>query len=426
MAIAEVAADHRGEPVGLAVEGERGALDLLVVLELDLEQPHHLDREAGGAGDADAGELVGGEDLLDVALGDDVAHRGAPVAGHHDAAGERRGDDRGAVRRRSTGAARRQRRGAPGSRSGAWPARKSVNEDDAGRQERRGQPAAEVGPCELTGRPSGRSRGTNSSALVSSTSSISSRIASTSSSSCFLALGDVVAVARVLGRCVLVRRLRLVLCGWLSAPGPPCLGRLSLRPCRPRRTARVEHRDPRTCVRTAGQRGDQLPRRSSQRSSSVADVRLGAAQRLEGRDPLQRRRGRAGRRSPSPRTRRRPASAYCAQAPAAEVGPGVLRRRRAPRARPRRRSSSRSIRPRADQPVVEALLGADVGVLQVDQLQLGVVPVQPVAVAVPLEQRELGHPVELAAHSIGSRSSRSSTDSQRASTSTVCASASEP
>ena len=49
-------------------------------------------------GDADAGVLVGGEHLLDVALGDDVAHRGAPVAGHHDAAGEGGRDDRRAVR----------------------------------------------------------------------------------------------------------------------------------------------------------------------------------------------------------------------------------------------------------------------------------------------------------------------------------------
>ena len=53
--LAEVAADHRGEPVRLAVEGERGALDLLVVLEFDLVQPHDLDREAGGSGDADEG-----------------------------------------------------------------------------------------------------------------------------------------------------------------------------------------------------------------------------------------------------------------------------------------------------------------------------------------------------------------------------------
>jgi hypothetical protein len=68
------------------------------VLELDLEQPHHLDGDAGTAGDADGGVLVGREDLLDVALGDDVAHRGAPVTGDDHAAGERRRDDGGAVR----------------------------------------------------------------------------------------------------------------------------------------------------------------------------------------------------------------------------------------------------------------------------------------------------------------------------------------
>ena len=87
------------EPVGLALEAERDALELLVVLELDLEQPDHLDREAGDAGDADAAVVVGVEDLLDVALGDVVAHGRAPVAGHHHAARERQGDDRRAVRR---------------------------------------------------------------------------------------------------------------------------------------------------------------------------------------------------------------------------------------------------------------------------------------------------------------------------------------
>ena len=100
---AEVGADEGGEPVGLAVHRQRRALDLLVVLELGLEQPDHLDREARGAGDADHRELVGREDLLDVALGDDVAHRRAPVPGHHDAAGEGGRDDRGAVRGQAAG-----------------------------------------------------------------------------------------------------------------------------------------------------------------------------------------------------------------------------------------------------------------------------------------------------------------------------------
>ena len=115
---AEVAADQRGQPVGLAVEGQRGALDLLVVLELDLEQPDQLDGQPGRAGDADAGELVGREDLLDVALGDDVAHRRPTVAGHHDAVAERRSDDRGAVRDLGHGACRPAVR-RPGNRSGA-------------------------------------------------------------------------------------------------------------------------------------------------------------------------------------------------------------------------------------------------------------------------------------------------------------------
>jgi hypothetical protein len=105
----EVRPDQRREPVGLAVHGQRRALDLLVVLELGLEQPHHLHRETGRTGDPDRGILVGGEHLLDVALGDDVAHRGAPVPGHHHTAGERGGDDGGAVRGQVGGAAVGQR-----------------------------------------------------------------------------------------------------------------------------------------------------------------------------------------------------------------------------------------------------------------------------------------------------------------------------
>ena len=64
MAMAEVAADHRREPVRLALQGQQRALDLLVVLELDLEELDQLDGEAGRAGDADGGVVVGGEDLL--------------------------------------------------------------------------------------------------------------------------------------------------------------------------------------------------------------------------------------------------------------------------------------------------------------------------------------------------------------------------
>ena len=52
----------------------------------------------GRPGDSDGGERVGDEHLLDVALGDHVAHRGAPVTGDDDPAGEGQRDDRGAVR----------------------------------------------------------------------------------------------------------------------------------------------------------------------------------------------------------------------------------------------------------------------------------------------------------------------------------------
>ena len=51
------------------------ALDLLVVLELELEELDHLDGRAGGAGDGDARVAVGREDLLDVAVADEVARR---------------------------------------------------------------------------------------------------------------------------------------------------------------------------------------------------------------------------------------------------------------------------------------------------------------------------------------------------------------
>ena len=64
-----------GELVGLAVERERDALDLLVVLQLDGVQPHHLQGDARRARDADGRVRVGDEHLLDVALGDDVAGR---------------------------------------------------------------------------------------------------------------------------------------------------------------------------------------------------------------------------------------------------------------------------------------------------------------------------------------------------------------
>jgi hypothetical protein len=97
--VAEVAPDHRGQPVGLALQGQDGALDLLVVLQLHLEELDDLDRDPGAAGDAHGGVLVGRKDLLHVAVGDEAAHRGPPVTGQHDTVGEGQADDGRAVRR---------------------------------------------------------------------------------------------------------------------------------------------------------------------------------------------------------------------------------------------------------------------------------------------------------------------------------------
>jgi hypothetical protein len=52
----------------LPVQGERHALDLLVVLELHLEQAHEFHRDARRPGDPDNRVVVRREDLLDVAL----------------------------------------------------------------------------------------------------------------------------------------------------------------------------------------------------------------------------------------------------------------------------------------------------------------------------------------------------------------------
>ena len=135
MAIGQVLAHHLGQLVGLALEREGRALDLLVVLELDLEQADHLDRHAGRPGDGHGRVAVGREDLLHGVVGDDVARRGPAVARHHDAVGVAQGHHRGAVGRQPAACAtprrmraaasarpavrrRRPTKSGPGSRSG--------------------------------------------------------------------------------------------------------------------------------------------------------------------------------------------------------------------------------------------------------------------------------------------------------------------
>jgi hypothetical protein len=92
-------AHHLGQLVGLALEREGGAFDLLVVFELDLEEADHLDGHAGRAGDGDGGEAVGREDLLHGPVGDHVARRGPAVPGHHHTVGVAQGHHCGGMRR---------------------------------------------------------------------------------------------------------------------------------------------------------------------------------------------------------------------------------------------------------------------------------------------------------------------------------------
>jgi hypothetical protein len=84
----EVAADHLREFVGLALERQALALDLLVVLELGLEQANDLDRRTGGARYRHRRHVVGREHLLDRAMGDLKPFGGPAITGHDDALGE--------------------------------------------------------------------------------------------------------------------------------------------------------------------------------------------------------------------------------------------------------------------------------------------------------------------------------------------------
>ena len=69
----KVVAHHLTQLVGLALQADGCAFDLLVVLELQLEQPDHLHRRSRGAGDRDARVAICRKHLLDAAVADEVA-----------------------------------------------------------------------------------------------------------------------------------------------------------------------------------------------------------------------------------------------------------------------------------------------------------------------------------------------------------------
>ena len=93
----QVAADHLAELVGLALEAQGGALDLLVVLEVELEQPDHLHRRSRRACDRNTGMTIGREDLLHRVVADEVAGGCPPIARHHHALDGPDGQDGGSV-----------------------------------------------------------------------------------------------------------------------------------------------------------------------------------------------------------------------------------------------------------------------------------------------------------------------------------------
>jgi hypothetical protein len=95
---AEVSPDHPGEAVRLAFQGQRTALHLLIVLELDLEQADELNPHTAGARVAHGGELVAAEDLLHIPLRDHASGGGPAVTGQHHPVLAHRGHDRRSVR----------------------------------------------------------------------------------------------------------------------------------------------------------------------------------------------------------------------------------------------------------------------------------------------------------------------------------------
>ena len=93
----QVLAHEPAEQVGLALEAQRDAFALLVVLELELEDADQLEAESCGPGDRHPGVAVRRVQLLHVALRDRAAGRCPPVGGHDDAFVEGDGRDRRAV-----------------------------------------------------------------------------------------------------------------------------------------------------------------------------------------------------------------------------------------------------------------------------------------------------------------------------------------
>ena len=123
------------------------AFDLLVVLELELEQPDHLHRRACGAGDGHAAVPVGLDDLLHRAMRDQVARRRPPVARHHDAV---------VVRQRNAGRGVRHRQCVSGADAAATVGARPMRRSSSGKLDPGSSPERRTASSRITDRPFAR------------------------------------------------------------------------------------------------------------------------------------------------------------------------------------------------------------------------------------------------------------------------------
>jgi hypothetical protein len=78
---------------GLALQGKPAPLDLLIVLQLDLKQADHFERQSGGPGYRHSGVGICRKDLTNLTVGDEVALGRLAVASHDDAVGVSQGEN---------------------------------------------------------------------------------------------------------------------------------------------------------------------------------------------------------------------------------------------------------------------------------------------------------------------------------------------
>ena len=93
----QVSPKHLAELVGLAVEAQGLAFDLLIMLQLHLEEADHFHGDSRRATDGHTRVPVGRKHLLDGAVADEVSRGGTSVTGHDDPVLVTDGDQGGGV-----------------------------------------------------------------------------------------------------------------------------------------------------------------------------------------------------------------------------------------------------------------------------------------------------------------------------------------